>query len=271
MTFVAMIKKNNAPKRILVIAGSDSSAGAGIQADLKTAQAFGVYAQTAVTAVTAQNTRGVRAVHLVPPEIVAEQIAATLSDIGADAIKIGMLGSANVVKAVAIALRKHAKKIPIVLDPVMVSTSGHSLLAANAVAAMTKELFPLATLVTPNIPEAKALAHLKGTRRNDAEAAARKLIAMGAGAALIKGGHATRATIDDVMVWKGGVEVYAFPRIKTKQTHGTGCTLSTAIACGLAQGLSLPLAVGRAREYVQHAIESAPGLGKGHGPLNHAT
>ncbi|HVU20738.1 MAG TPA: bifunctional hydroxymethylpyrimidine kinase/phosphomethylpyrimidine kinase, partial [Rhizomicrobium sp.] len=252
------------------IAGSDSSAGAGIQADLKTAQAFGCYAQTAITAVTAQNTLGVRAVHLVPPEIVAAQIEACVSDIGADAIKIGMLGSGKVVKAVAAALRKHARKIPIVLDPVMVSTSGHSLLAANAVAAMTKDLFPLATLVTPNIPEAKALAHLKSARRNDAEAAARKLIAMGAGAALIKGGHATRATIDDVMVWKGGVEVYAFPRIKTRHTHGTGCTLSTAIACGLAQGQSLSLAVGKAREYVQHAIGTAPGLGRGLGPLNHA-
>jgi hydroxymethylpyrimidine/phosphomethylpyrimidine kinase len=255
--------------RVLVIAGSDSSGGAGIQADIKTAMAFGCYAQTAITAVTAQNTRGVRAVHLVPPEIVAAQIEACLSDIGADAIKIGMLGSAKVVKAVAGTLRKHARKIPVVLDPVMVSTSGSRLLAANAVAAMTKELFPLAALVTPNIPEAKALAHLKGTRRNDAEAAARELIAMGAGAALIKGGHATASTIDDVLVWKGGVEVYAFPRIKTRHTHGTGCTLSTAIACGLAQGLSLPLSVGRAREYVQKAIETAPGLGKGHGPLNH--
>ena len=257
------------PARILVIAGSDSSAGAGIQADLKTARAFGCYAQTAITAVTVQNTKGVQAIHPVPAAVVAAQIEACLSDIGADAIKIGMLGSAKIVKAVAAALAKRARKIPIVLDPVMVSTSGHSLLAANAVAAMTEELFPLATLVTPNIPEARALAHLKSTKRNDAEAAARKLIAMGAQAALIKGGHATRATIDDVLVWKGGVEVYAFPRIKTKHTHGTGCTLSTAIACGLAQGLSLPLAVGRAREYVQKAIETAPGLGKGHGPLSH--
>jgi len=257
------------PPRVLIIAGSDSSAGAGIQADLKTAQALGCYAQTAITAVTAQNTRGVGAVHLVPPEIVAAQIEACLSDIGADAIKIGMLGSAKVVKAVAEVLRKRARKIPIVLEPVMVSTSGHSLLAANAVAALTKELFPLATLVTPNIPETKALTNLSSSKRNDAETAGRQLIAMCAGAALIKGGHATRATIDDVMVWKGGVEVYAFPRIKTKHTHGTGCTLSTAIACGLAQGLSLPLATGRAREYVQHAIETAPGLGKGHGPLNH--
>jgi hydroxymethylpyrimidine/phosphomethylpyrimidine kinase len=257
------------PARVLVVAGSDSSAGAGIQADLKTAQAFGCYAQTAITAVTAQNTRGVTAIHPVPPDIVAAQIKACLSDIGADAIKIGMLGSAKIVKAVAAAIARHAKKIPIVLDPVMVSTSGHRLLAESAVAALTGELIPLATLITPNIPEARALAHLRSSKRNDAEAAARKLIAMGAKAALVKGGHATRATIDDVMVWSGGVEVYAFPRIKTKHTHGTGCTLSTAIACGLAQGMSLPLAAGRAREYVQQAIETAPGLGKGHGPLSH--
>jgi hydroxymethylpyrimidine/phosphomethylpyrimidine kinase len=255
--------------RILVIAGSDSSAGAGIQADLKTAQAFGCYAQTAITAVTAQNTRGVSAVHLVPADVIAAQIEASLSDIGADAIKIGMLGSAKVVRAVAGVLGKRTRRIPIVLDPVMVSTSGRSLLAANAVAALIKELLPLATVVTPNIPETKALAQLGSSRRNDAEAAARKLIAMGAGAALIKGGHATASTIDDVLVWKGGVEVYAFPRIRTRHTHGTGCTLSTAIACGLAQGLSLPLATGRAREYVQRAIETAPGLGKGHGPLKH--
>ena len=256
-------------KRLLIIAGSDSGGGAGIQADIKTASAFGVYAMTAVTAVTVQNTRGVRAIHAVPHAIVREQIQDTLSDIGADAIKIGMLGSAATVKAVATALKKYAKKIPVVLDPVMVSTSGARLLAPNAVSAMTKALFPLAALVTPNIPEAKVLAHLKSSRRNDAEAAGRKLIAMGAAAALIKGGHATKSTIDDVLVWKGGVEVYAFPRIATKHTHGTGCALSTAIACELAKGQSLPLAVGRAREYVQMAIETAPGLGKGHGPLNH--
>jgi hydroxymethylpyrimidine/phosphomethylpyrimidine kinase len=256
-------------KRVLVIAGSDSGGGAGIQADIKTASAFGVYAMTAVTAVTVQDTKGVKAVHLVPPATVAEQIAATLTDIGADAIKIGMLGNAAAVTAVAGALKRYAKRIPVVLDPVMVSTSGHQLLVPNAVTATVRALFPLTTLVTPNIPEAKALAHMRSSKRDDAEAAARKLIAMGTGAALIKGGHATRSTIDDVMVWKGGVEVYAFPRIKTRHTHGTGCTLSTAIACGLAEGLSLPLAVGRAREYVQKAIETAPGLGKGHGPLNH--
>src|SRR5690242_4678136 len=161
-------------KRLLIIAGSDSGGGAGIQADIKTADAFGVYAMTAVTAVTVQNTKGVKAVHMVPPAIVAAQIAATLTDIGADAIKIGTLGSAATVKAAAAALKKRAKKIPIVLDPVMISTSGHRLLAPAAVSVMVKELFPLATLVTPNIPEAKALAHLKSAKRNDAEAAGRK-------------------------------------------------------------------------------------------------
>lgn len=250
------------PPRILVIAGSDSSAGAGIQADLKTAEAFGCYAQTAITAITAQNTRGVDAIHPVPPAIVAAQIKACLSDIGADAIKIGMLGSAAIVRAVAAAL---PEDIPIVLDPVMVSTSGALLLKKNAIAALTRDLFPRAALVTPNLPETRALAGLKG----GAEAAARRLIAMGAQAALIKGGHATDATVDDLLVWKGGVETYAFPRIATRHTHGTGCTLSTAIACGLARKWSLPLAVGRAREYVQAAIATAPGLGKGHGPLNH--
>jgi len=251
------------PPRVLVIAGSDSSAGAGIQADLKTAQAFGCYAMTAVTAVTVQNTKSVRAVHMVPPGIVAGQIEACLTDIGADAIKIGMLGSVKLIKAVAAVLKR--VRVPIVLDPVMLSTSGSRLLAKGAEKALVEELFPLAALVTPNLPETRAL-----VGRGDAEACGRKLIALGAKAALIKGGHATRSTVDDVLVWSGGVEIYAFPRIRTKHTHGTGCTLSTAIACGLARKHSLPLATGKAREYVQRAIETAPGLGKGHGPLNHS-
>lgn len=257
------------PKRILIIAGSDPSGGAGLQADIKTADRFGVYAVTAVTAITVQNTRSVSAVQPVPAALVAAQIEACLSDIGADAIKIGMLGTAAVVKAVASAIAKAAKKTPVVLDPVMVSTSGSRLLGNAAVRVLTKELLPLAALVTPNLPEAKALVGLSGSTRDAAEAAGRKLRALGAKAALVKGGHATRATVDDVLVWERGVEVLAFPRIKTKHTHGTGCTYATAIACGLAQGLSIPLAVGRAREYLQAAIQSAPGLGKGHGPLNH--
>ena len=257
------------PKRLLIIAGSDSSGGAGIQADIKTASAFGVYAMTAVSAVTVQDTRGVTAIHPVPAQIVTAQIDACLSDIGADAIKIGMLGSAAIVKAVAAAIARAAKKIPVVLDPVLVSTSGSRLLNDDAVSILKKQLLPLATLVTPNIPEARALVGMRGTSGKAAEAAARKLMALGAKAALIKGGHATRATIDDVLVWERGTEILAFPRIRTKHTHGTGCTYATAIACGLAQGLSVPLAVGRAREYVQAAIATAPGFGRGHGPLNH--
>ena len=258
------------PARVLIIAGSDSSGGAGLQADIKTADAFGCYAMTAVTAVTVQNTVGVTGVHHIPSDVVRDQIVACLSDIGADAIKTGMLGTAAIVKIVAITLAKHARGIPLVVDPVMVSTSGARLLDDDAEDVIRTRLLPMATLVTPNIPETKRLTGLRSTRRADITSAAASLREMGAKAALIKGGHSTRSTIDDVLVWEGGEEVFAYPRIKTRHTHGTGCTLATAIACGLAQGLSLPLAVGRAREYVQWAIETAPGFGKGHGPLNHA-
>ena len=260
---------NEKPKRLLVIAGSDSSGGAGIQADIKTADAFGVYAMTAVTAVTAQNTRGISAIHPVPARVVAAQIEACLADIGADAIKIGMLGSAAAVRMVARSLGRHANSIPIVLDPVLASTSGRALLPEAAIAVLKRELLPLATLVTPNLPEARALAGLRGTSALAMEAAARRLMALGAKAVLIKGGHAKRQTVDDMLVWSDGSEMFAFPRLKTRHTHGTGCTYASAIACGLAQGLTLPRAVSRARDYVQHAIATAPGLGHGHGPLNH--
>jgi hydroxymethylpyrimidine/phosphomethylpyrimidine kinase len=256
------------PPRLLIIAGSDSSGGAGILADIKTASVFGVYAMTAVTAVTVQDTQRVHSVELLSPRIVRDQIRVCLNDIGADAIKIGMLGSAQIVNAVAGVLKKCARGVPVVLDSVMLSTGGTRLLTREAVEPLIAKLLPLATLVTPNLPEARVLVGMRGTDRRAAETAGRKLIAMGAGAALIKGGHATRETVDDVLVWRGGVEIYAFPRVRTKHTHGTGCVLSTAIACGLAQGLSLPLATGRAREFVQHAIETAPRLGRGHGPLN---
>lgn len=258
------------PARLLIIAGSDSCGGAGIQADIKTADAFGVYAMTAVTAVTVQNTRGVTGIHKIPAKIVRDQIVACLSDIGADAIKTGMLVNAGIVEIVAETLAKYARGIPLVVDPVMVSTSGVTLLDNKAEEILKKRLIPLATLVTPNIPEAKRLTGIRGTRRADIRSAAARLREMGAEAALIKGGHSTQSTVDDVLVCQGGEDIFAFPRIKTRHTHGTGCTLATAIACGLARGLSLPLAVGRAREYVQAAIETAPGLGKGHGPINHA-
>lgn len=257
------------PPRLLIIAGSDSSGGAGIQADIKTAAAFGVYAMTAVTAITAQNTKGVTAVQEMTPAIVREQIIACLKDIGADAIKTGMLANAAIVKVVAETLRQYAKGIPLVVDPVMVSTSGSALLKPNAEKALIKELFPLATVVTPNLPETKKLTGLHRTDRKSLRAAADAIRAMGAKAALIKGGHSSKATIDDVLVWEYGEDIFGFPRIKTKHTHGTGCTLASAIACGLAKGYPLGVAVSKAREYVQAAIASAPGFGKGHGPLNH--
>jgi len=257
------------PARILIIAGSDSSGGAGIQAGIKTAAAFDAYAMTAITAVTVQNTKGVEAIHAVPPAIVHGQIMAALSDIGADAIVVGMLFSTAIVRAVAETLAAHVRGVPIVVDPVMISTSGATLLDSGAVEVLKKRLLPLATLVTPNIPEMQRLAEINGTSPRDIRRAAARLREMGAKAVLIKGGHSMRSTID-VLVWEGGEEVLAFPRIKTRHTHGTGCTLAAAIACGLGQGLSLPLAVWRAREYVQSAIATAPGFGHGHGPLNHA-
>jgi hydroxymethylpyrimidine/phosphomethylpyrimidine kinase len=253
----------------LIIAGSDSSGGAGIQADIKTASAFGVFAMTAITAVTAQNTKGVTAVHPIPPEVVRKQIIACLQDIGADAIKTGMLANAAIVRIVAETLKKYAPNIPLVVDPVMVATSGAALLKPDAEKTLIKELIPLATLVTPNIPEAKRLTGMLRTDRKSIRAAAQRIREMGAKAALIKGGHSTKATIDDVLVWEGGEDIYGLPRIKTRNTHGTGCTLASAIASGLAKGLPLPVAVGQAREYVQAAIADAPGFGKGHGPLNH--
>ena len=255
-------------KRLLIIAGSDSGGGAGFQADIKTSSAFGVYAMTAITAVTVQDTQRVHSAQLISPKIVRDQIRVCLNDIGADAIKIGMLGSAEIVDTVAVALKRYPRSIPVVIDPVMISTGGKRLLARDAIETFKLKLLPLATLITPNLPEARAITGMRGTERKAVEAAGRKLIQMGSRAALIKGGHATKETVDDVLVWEGGVEIYAFPRIRTRHTHGTGCVLSTAIACGLAQGLLLPLAVGRAREFVQHAIQSAPGLGRGHGPLN---
>ncbi len=257
------------PKRLLIVAGSDCSGGAGIQADIKTAAAFGVYAMTAITAVTAQNTRGVAAVHAVPPEVVRKQIIACLKDIGADAVKTGMLANAAIVRIVAETLRQYAPGIPLVVDPVMVATSGAALLRPDAEKTLIGRLIPLATLVTPNIPETRRLTGMVRTDRKSLRAAAQKIIAMGAKAALIKGGHSSKATIDDVLVWEGGEDVYAFPRLKTRHTHGTGCTLASAIACGLAKGLPLPVAVAKAREYVQAAIADAPGFGRGHGPLNH--
>lgn len=258
-----------APARLLIIAGSDSSGGAGIQADIKTATALGVYAMTAVTVVTVQDTTRVCAIHMIPPSIVADQIAVVLADIGADAIKIGMLGSVDTVDAVADALETHGSGIPVVLDPVLVSSSGRSLLPGDAIARLKDRLLPLTALLTPNIPEAEHLTGATIASRDDMLRAANALRQMGADAVLIKGGHASGTPVRDILAGEAGVEEFENPRVATRSTHGTGCTLASAIACGLAQRHALVDAVRSARAFVQTALETAPELGRGEGPLNH--
>jgi hydroxymethylpyrimidine/phosphomethylpyrimidine kinase len=255
--------------RLLIVAGSDCGGGAGIQADIKTATAFGVYAMTAITAVTVQNTLGVSGWHPVPPEIVRGQIEACLSDIGADAIKTGMLGDASIVETVADALRD--ARVPLVVDPVMVAKGGAKLLADAAVAAIRTQLLPLAALVTPNLPECEALIGFAPQSDADARRAAAQFRALGVRHVLFKGGHAGGPTVRDILADgdTGALLVLDAPRQETRHTHGTGCTLASAIAAGLAQGLALADAVTRAHAYVQAAIRTAPGLGQGHGPLNH--
>ena len=262
-------------KRLLVIAGSDSSGGAGIQADLKTAQGFGVYAQTAITAVTVQNTRGVSSVNPVDPGIVSAQIAAALNDIGADVIKIGMLGNAAIAAAVADALE--TVSLPLVLDTVLLSTSGMSLLDDVGMEILKTRLIPRATLLTPNLPEVEALTGILPMSEHRLRNAAMVFKMLGSDAVLFKGGHAPSSdeksgdVVRDVLWFGGDFVTFEAPRQATPHTHGTGCTLATAIACGLAQGRGLCDAVARAHVYVQAAIRTAPGLGSGHGPLGHGS
>jgi hydroxymethylpyrimidine/phosphomethylpyrimidine kinase len=256
------------PPRLLIIAGSDSSGGAGIQADIKTACAFGVYAMTAVTAVTAQDTTGIHSVQPIPAALVREQITCCLADIGADAIKIGMLGSAEIANALADVLERDARGIPVVLDPVLASTSGTKFLDERGIAVLRERLFPIATLVTPNVPEFENFMTVSRDQLHGSEH--RDWLAAFCGAAvLVKGGHKDGDEVVDTLWTRDAVSTYSYPRLQTTHTHGTGCTLATAIACGLAEGLSLPHAVGRAREFVQAAIATAPGFGCGRGPLNH--
>jgi hydroxymethylpyrimidine/phosphomethylpyrimidine kinase len=255
------------PPRILVIAGSDSSAGAGIQADIKTAQAFGVYCQTAITAVTVQNTRGVQSVNPVEAGVVRGQIEAALGDIGADAIKIGMLGNGAIAAAVADVLE--TIEIPVVLDTVILSSSGAALLDEAGIMVLKKRLMRRATLVTPNIPECELLTGLAPVSEHRIRNAAMVFKMLGADSVLFKGGHGDGAVLRDVL-WTGGDFIpFEAPRQDTRHTHGTGCTLATGIACGLAQGRALTDSVARAYAYVQNAIRTAPGLGSGNGPLNH--
>ncbi len=256
--------------RVLVIAGSDSGGGAGIQADIKTITALGAFAATAITALTAQNTLGVHGVMPVPPAFIRQQIEVVLSDIGADVIKIGMLGDVATIGSVSDALADFAPNVPVVLDPVMVAKGGHALLLAEAVDTLRRRLLPMSAIITPNVPEAQALTGMTILTEADMRAAATALLAMGVPAVLLKGGHLDSATVTDLLATSDGTEAFAAPRIATRHTHGTGCTTASALAAGLAQGLSVRDAMIRARLYVRAAIESAPGLGQGHGPLNHA-
>jgi hydroxymethylpyrimidine/phosphomethylpyrimidine kinase len=251
----------------LTIAGSDSGGGAGIQADLKTFAACGVYGTCAITAVTAQNTRGVSAVHALPPAIVVAQIDAVASDFAITATKIGMLANAAIISAVADALARH-HLTNIVLDPVMVAKGGDHLLDPDAVSALTTLLLPIAAIVTPNVPEAEVLTGLTIRTPDDQRVAAARLVALGARSAVVKGGHLAGLATD---VWHDGTRTveYSAARIETPHTHGTGCTFSSAIAAGLASGLDAEAAIRQAKDYVTGAIRHAPGLGGGHGPLGH--
>jgi hydroxymethylpyrimidine/phosphomethylpyrimidine kinase len=255
----------------LTIAGSDSSGGAGIQADLKSFAALGVYGASVITALTAQNTRGVTGIHQVPADFVTAQIDAVFGDLDVAAVKIGMVSDLAVIDAIAAGLRKWSPK-HIVLDPVMVATSGDRLLAAEAVDALRTKLIPLASLITPNLPEAAALLDEAVASSEAAiEDQGRRLLAMGARAVLIKGGHGQGAESIDYLITKDGSHALAAPRIATKNTHGTGCSLSSAIAAGLAKGEKLEAAVRQAKAWVSAAIAAADrlGVGHGHGPIHH--
>lgn len=259
------------PAVALTIAGSDSGGGAGIQADLKTFYAFGVFGTSAVTAITAQDTRGVRGVHVVPADMVRAQIDAVVEDLAPAAVKSGMLATAGLVETVADALEHHALAT-YVLDPVMVASSGDRLLEREAEEAVARRLVPLAALVTPNTYEAAILTGVRVETTDELREAARVLVERGAGAALVKGGHLEGRNGDEVVdvLWNGERErVWRHRRVRTRHTHGTGCTLSAAVAAALARGMTLPDAVNAAVDYVARAIASAPGLGHGHGPVNH--
>jgi hydroxymethylpyrimidine/phosphomethylpyrimidine kinase len=255
--------------RVLIIAGSDSGGGAGIQADIKTVTALGGYAMTAVTALTAQNTVGVQAIHDVPADFVAAQIVSALDDIGADAIKTGMLHSREIIDTVVDLYEARAINIPLVVDPVMVAKGGASLLKPDTSQVLKARLILRATVLTPNIPEAEALTGMPINSADDMEHAAAMLLTLGPDAVLLKGGHMDGDTVRDILVTDAGMEAFETPRIGTRHTHGTGCTLASGIAAGLAGGLSIRDSVARARAYLIRAIETAPGLGHGHGPLNH--
>lgn len=257
----------------LSIAGSDSSGGAGIQADIKTFSALGVYGATAITAITAQNTRGVYAQHAIPPQLVYDQIVAVMEDVSPAVIKVGMLANADVVEAVAEALTCYS--IPVILDPVMVSSSGHRLLSVEAEEVVKQRLMPMATLITPNIPEMQALTSMPLSSDDEKREAAKRLMALGARAILLKGGHEEGATKSDILYQHSAAgfteTTFTMPTVATRNIHGTGCTLSSAIAAYMARGYALMEAVAAAKRYVYEAIMAGAdiSIGGGHGPVNH--
>lgn len=256
--------------RVLVIGGSDSSGGAGIQADIKTVTALGGYAASAVAALTAQNTSGVANILAVPGDFVEKQVRLCLGDIGADCIKTGMLHNEGVIEAVCDILDQEALGIPLVVDPVMVAKGGVALLEPSAAQALKARLILRASILTPNVPEAEVLTGRSIVCVDDMRLAAEMLVTLGAKAVLVTGGHLESDTVTDVFVCENhGEELFEAPRIETRHTHGTGCTLASAIATGIAQGMDDVDAITRARDYVRKAMESAPGFGVGHGPLNH--
>lgn len=256
--------------RVLIVAGSDSGGGAGIQADIKAVTALNGFAMTAIAALTAQNTLGVFGIHAVPVDFIRLQMRLCLEDLGADCLKTGMLATAEVIEAVVAEHAASAPRVPVVVDPVMVAKGGDRLLAEEATQALVTRLLPIATLLTPNLPEAEVLSGRSVRTLADMEAAGRALLARGPKAVLMKGGHLAGDTLTDLLITAEGIVAFSGPRIDSRHTHGTGCTLASAIATGIAQGLSMRDAVERARAYVQEAIRTAPGFGKGHGPLNHA-
>jgi hydroxymethylpyrimidine/phosphomethylpyrimidine kinase len=255
-------------RSVLIIAGSDSSAGAGIQADLKTCAALGVYATTAITALTAQNTMGVTAIHEAPPDFVAAQIDAVVTDIRPDAVKTGMLANAAIIEVVAAKIKEHALPF-VVVDPVMVARSGDRLLREDAVRALRDLLVPLADVVTPNLPEAEDLTGHPVQSDEEVRAAAREIQSLGARNAVIKGGHRGGEAAIDVLFDGRSFHEFSSPRIDTKSTHGTGCTFASAIAAFLALQETVPNAVQQAKDYLTEALRRAGPIGHGHGPVNH--
>ena len=264
-----MMAKITKPGRVLIVAGSDSGGGAGIQADIKSVTAIGGFAMTAITALTAQNTTGVYGIVPVDPDFIEQQMRLVLEDIGADCVKTGMLHSSSVIDKVVDVLIDMAPDRPLVADPVMFAKGGHALLEPEAIDVLRGRLVPRACIVTPNIPEAEALADMTISGVEDMKLAGEAIRELGATAVLLKGGHLEGETLTDVLVSPDGIELFFDERINTRHTHGTGCTLASSLAAGLASGLGVSEAVQRARAYVRAAIISAPGFGSGHVPMDH--